>query len=176
MTSVLVVVVKNINAVMVSKATSIIVVKPLQVHINSNHPYLFNYKQNNMNIPILIANTLTLIAFFLHAFVGDKGLKFIEPKIENVPKQGRWTLARCGWHLFTIDLLYATIGLGIINFSDYFENEELLLKILAIYFFGYGIAWLVMIALSKKFPMNYLKLPQWILCLVISGLIYLGTI
>ena len=33
-----------------------------------------------MNIPILIANILTLLAFVIHTFVGDKELKIIEPK------------------------------------------------------------------------------------------------
>ena len=32
-----------------------------------------------MNIPILIANILTLLAFVIYTFVGDKELKIIEP-------------------------------------------------------------------------------------------------
>lgn len=130
-----------------------------------------------MNIPILIANILTLIAFAAHTFVGDKELKIIEPKDgkdEKYLKREKWTMARSGWHWISFDLLFASIGLGLINFTDYFENEQLLLQILAIYFLGYGIVWLIGIAISKQFPKNYLKLGQWILLWLISGLIYLG--
>ncbi len=80
-------------------------------------------------------------------------------------------MARCGWHWFSFDLLLATIGLGLINFTNYFDNEKTLLKILSIYFLGYAIAWAFTIVISKQFPKNYLKLGQWILLLMISGLI-----
>ena len=130
-----------------------------------------------MNIPILIASILTLLAFFLHTFVGDRELKLIEPadaNDEKYLKREKWTMARSGWHWISFDLLFATIGLGIINFTDLLDNEKQLLQILAIYFFGYGVVWLIGIAISKRFPKNYLKLGQWILLWLISGLIYVG--
>ncbi|MDQ3047265.1 MAG: hypothetical protein M3R27_06930 [Bacteroidota bacterium] len=131
-----------------------------------------------MNIAILIANILTLLAFLLHTFVGDKELKVNEPAEENdgtFRKREKWTMARCGWHWVSFDLLFATIGLALINFSNYFENEKTLLQILWIYFLGYAIVWALTVTISKQFPKNFLKLGQWILLLVISGLIYLGT-
>ena len=130
-----------------------------------------------MNIPILIANILTLLAFAIHTFVGDKELKVNEPTEEtdvNFQKREKWTMARCGWHWISFDLLFATIGLGLINFTKYFDNTKTLLQILTIYFLGYAIAWALTIAVSKQFPKNYLKLGQWILLLFISGLIYYG--
>jgi len=132
-----------------------------------------------MSIPILIANILTLIAFVLHTFIGDKELKLIEPTYnddQDYLKQEKWTMARSGWHWISLDLLFATIGIGIINFTDYLESEKLLLNILVIYFLGYGFVWLIGIAISKSFPKNYLKLGQWILLWLISGFIYWGTI
>ena len=131
-----------------------------------------------MNIPILIANILTLLAFLIHTFVGDKELKVNEPtqgNDENFQKREKWTMARCGWHWVSFDLLFATIGLGLINFTNYFENEKTLLQILTVYFLGYAVVWALTIAISKQFPKNYLKLGQWILLLLISGLIYFGT-
>ena len=131
-----------------------------------------------MNTYILIANILTLLAFIIHTFVGDKELKVNEPNEEpdeNFQKREKWTMARCGWHWVSFDLLFATIGLGLINFSSYFNNENTLWQILKIYFFGYAIFWALTIAISKQFPKNYLKLGQWILLLLISGLIYFGT-
>jgi len=131
-----------------------------------------------MNIPILIANILTFLAFVIHTFVGDKELKVNEPTEEtdkNSRKRGTWTMARCGWHWISFDLLFATIGLGLINFTNFFDNENLLLKILSVYFLGYATVWALTIAISKQFPKNFLRLGQWILLIVISGLIYYGT-
>jgi len=130
-----------------------------------------------MNIAILIANILTLLAFLIHTFVGDKELKVNEPINEideNFLFREKWTMARCGWHWVSFDLLFATIGLGVINFTDFFENEKTLLQILTLYFFGYAIVWALTILISKPFSRNYLKLGQWILLLLISGLIYFG--
>lgn len=135
-------------------------------------------KKHIMNIPILISNILTLLAFFIHSFMGDKELKLIEPNSaqdKNYEKQEKWTMARCGWHWISFDLLFASIGLGLINFTDFFENEKTLLEILTVYFLGYAIVWAITIVISKQFPKNYLKLGQWILLLVISGLIFYGT-
>ena len=126
----------------------------------ANSILIFKSKEN-MNIPILIANILALLAFVIHTFVGDRELKIIEPAEEadeNFQKRGTWTMARCGWHWISLDLLFATIGLGIINFTDYFDNENTLLKILSLYFLGYAIVWALTIAISKQFPKNYLKL------------------
>ena len=128
-----------------------------------------------MNTPILIANILTLLAFLIHTFMGDREFKIIEP--EDDPKhlkREKWTMARSGWHWISFDLLFASIGLALINFTNYLENEIQLLQLLAIYFFGYGVAWLIGISISKKFPKNYLKLGQWMLLWLISGLIYWG--
>jgi len=128
-----------------------------------------------MNIQILIANILTLLAFFIHTFIGDKELRIIEPENDKkYLKREKWTMARSGWHWISFDLLLASIGLGLINFTDFLESEKLLLQILALCFFGYGIVWLLGIAISKKFPKNYLKLGQWALLWLISGLIYWG--
>ncbi len=85
-------------------------------------------------------------------------------------------MARCGWHWVSFDLLFASIGLTLINFTDFFANEKTLLQILTIYFFGYAIVWALTIFISKSFEKNFLKLGQWILLLIISGLIYWGTI
>jgi hypothetical protein len=131
-----------------------------------------------MSIPLLIANILTLFAFVIHTFVGDKELKINEPNNEidsNFQKRVKWTMARCGWHWVSFDLFFATIGLGLINFTNYFDNEKTLLQLLTVYFLGYSIIWALTISISKQFPKNYLKLGQWALLLLISGIIYFGT-
>lgn len=130
-----------------------------------------------MNIPILLANILTLLAFLIHTFMGDRELKIIQPSNDKdnwIKKQEKWTMARCGWHWISFDLLFATIGLALINFTDYFDNEKTLLQILTVYFLGYAVVWALTIAISKQFPKNYLKLGQWILLLLIATLIKFG--
>jgi hypothetical protein len=130
-----------------------------------------------MSILILTANILTLLALVIHTFVGDKELKIIQPSTDfdkSGEKQEKWTMARCGWHWISFDLLLATFGLGLINFTNYFDNEKTLLQVLSFYFLGYAIVWALTIAISKQFHKNYLKLGQWILLLLISGLIYFG--
>ena len=131
-----------------------------------------------MSISLLVANLLTLIAFVVHTFIGDKELQIIKPNLEEdeqYQKQEKWTMARCGWHWISFDLLFATIGLCLINLTDILDHEGTLLQVLAIYFLGYAIAWFVVIVISKSFPQNYLKLGQWLLLLLISGLIYWGA-
>jgi hypothetical protein len=132
-----------------------------------------------MNTLLLIANILTFLAFLLHTFIGDKELKVIFPikSSEDYPnQQEKWTMARCGWHWVSFDLLLASVGLGLINFTDYFDHEKTLLQILAFYFLGYAIFWFFTIVISKPFPQNYLKLGQWMLLLLLSGLVYGGSI
>lgn len=131
-----------------------------------------------MNIPILIASILTFLAFLVHTFMGDRELKLIEPRDQHdrkYLKREKWTMARSGWHWISFDLLFATIGLSVINFTDYLDSENLLLSLLALYFLGYGFAWLIGIVISKSFPGNFIKLGQWILLWMISGLIYWGS-
>lgn len=127
---------------------------------------------------ILVANILTLLAFVIHTFMGDKELNLIKPDFDSDKdylKTEKWTMARCGWHWVSFDLLLATIGLGLVNFTNYFDNEKTLLQILSIYFAGYTVVWALTIFISKQFPNNYLKLGQWFLLLVISILIYYGN-
>jgi hypothetical protein len=107
-----------------------------------------------MRLAILTANILTLLAFLIHTFVGDKELRVNEPNEiddDSFHKIEKWVMARCGWHWVSFDLLFATIGLALINFTNYFDNEKTLLQILAIYFLGYAIVWALTIAISKQF-------------------------
>lgn len=84
-------------------------------------------------------------------------------------------MARGAFHIVSMDFLLATVGLTLVNFTDVFQDEKLILTILSIYFLSYAIGFLMSIIISKQFPKNYLKLGQWILLLLISGFIYFGA-
>lgn len=129
-----------------------------------------------MNTFLIIANALVLLTFIAHTFAGDREYKQIEP-LPNAPTKLRifWTMGRGAFHIVSADFLLATTGLALINFTDYFAEPKLLLQILTVYFFAYGIGFLIALVISKKFENIYFKMWQWILMLVIAGLIYFGS-
>ena len=130
------------------------------------------------NLPLLLALTLTSLAFLAHTFGGDMELLVIQPKngIDNWDEQQQiWTMARSGWHWISIDLLFASIILALVSFTKTFNQPKTVLNLLTIYFLSYAIVWFLVILISPTFPNNFLKLGQWILLLSISGLIYWGT-
>ena len=127
-----------------------------------------------MNIPLVIANLLCLLAFGAHTFIGDKEMRSLEPEETEGDKRQFWTQARAGWHMVSFDLLFATIALSLINLSDWIKDETFLLQILMIYFIGYGVFWLMGLLISKSFPKNLLKLGQWALLWGIAALVWWG--
>lgn len=129
-----------------------------------------------MSYFLLAANLLTFIAFFLHALAGDREVKHLEPgQNSDLKLRTYWTMTRCGWHWISIDLLGASLLLALLNFSSLFTHPTSILNLMALYFLGYAVVWAFTIAISKSFPKNFLLLGQWMLLLVISGLIYAGT-
>ncbi len=135
-------------------------------------------EMNKPNVPILIATILTTLAFFAHTIGGDMELRMIQPDSEITngdQSQQIWTMARCGWHWISFDLLFASVGLVLVNFTNFFENKKTVLQILSFYFLGYAIVWIIVLLISSSFQNNFLKLGQWILLLTISGLIFYGN-
>lgn len=129
-----------------------------------------------MNTILIIANVLALFTFIVHTFAGDREYQKIEPESDSADRfRIFWTMGRGAFHIVSIDFLFATIGLALINFTDYFEETKLLLDLLALYFVGYGIAFLVTLIISKKFSNSYFKMWQWLLMFANAGLIYWGN-
>lgn len=129
-----------------------------------------------MNTILIVANVLVLLTFIIHTFGGDREYKQIEPRPDSLVKlQEFWTMGRGAFHILSVDFLFASIGLTFINFTNYFNDTKLLLNLFALYFLGYGIAFLVVLLISKKFNNIYLKLWQWLLMFIIAALIYWGN-
>ena len=118
---------------------------------------------------------MVLLTFLVHTFAGDRAYKRIEPADDNPSNQEKWTMGRGAFHIVSADFLLASIGLTLLNFTEYFSDKKLLLNILSIYFFTYGLAFLFTLIISRKFPNSFMKLWQWLLMFVISGLIYFGS-
>ena len=88
-----------------------------------------------MNTILLTANALLLITLLVHAIMGDRDLKAIEPDANDDQGKQReaWTLSRCTFHWVTLDLLLATSALTLINFTSYIRQPQTVLQFLATY-------------------------------------------
>jgi hypothetical protein len=129
------------------------------------------------NTPLIIANVLTILAFFAHTIGGDIELHVIQPEqgtVDWINKQQMWTMARCGWHWISFDLLFASVLLYMINFTQTIEHKRTILQLLAIYFVSYSIIWIFVLLISTPFNGMFVKLGQWALLAVIGGLIFFG--
>jgi hypothetical protein len=83
-------------------------------------------------------------------------------------------MGRGAFHIVSADFLLAFIGLTLINFTEYVKEKSLILTLLALYFFAYGLAFLLTLIISKKFKTSFFRLGQWLLLFTIAGLIYWG--
>lgn len=133
-----------------------------------------------MSIALLSANILCFAAFLAHAIAGSKELRMIEPASADPDYEKRlekWVMgARCGWHWISVDLLFASVAMAIINFSDLFGSGIIAIRVLAVYFFTYAVVWLVTVSLSRQFKGNYFRLGQWMLLLIIGTLLIVSEV
>jgi hypothetical protein len=128
-----------------------------------------------MNAILIIANVLVFITFIVHTFMGDKEYMHLEPDASQETRfRIYWSMGRGAFHIVSADFLLATVLLGLVNFSNFFTDKTLILKLLSLYFFLYGVGFFLALIVSKKFPKIFIVMWQWILMFVISGLIYVG--
>ena len=129
-----------------------------------------------MNTPALIAGILSLAAFFLHAFVGDREYRVLKPKSKKVVRHRyAWILGRAGWHWLSVDLMLSTVLLFLVVFTNVIQAKQEILFLLGIYFIVCGFAWLTTVIVSKDRTNQILVLGQWILCFTLGGLILWGS-
>ena len=128
-----------------------------------------------MNIPLLIASMLSLLAFGVHAFIGDKEYRALKPE-EAAPIKVKetWIQARAGWHWVSTDLLLSGMLLLIMATTSIIEAKAEISLLLSLYFFACGVAWLITVIRSKSQSKQVYVLGQWIFCFLMSGLIYSG--
>ena len=93
-----------------------------------------------MNIIILIAGILSLLAFLAHVFVGDREYIQLMPSPESTEKtRDTWVQARSGWHWLSVDLLLSGLLLILIATGSFIQPASQILLLLCIYFFVTGI-------------------------------------
>ena len=128
-----------------------------------------------MNIPVLIAGILSLLAFFAHAFMGDKEYQALKPVSNSSDKNKEtWIQVRSGWHWVSVDLFLFGVLLIMISVSDIISAKKEFLILLSIYFFACGIVWFGTVLISRNTNKQIIVLGQWIFCLILSSLLIWG--
>ena len=132
-----------------------------------------------MNLPLLIANILVFVSFFIHVIMGDREIKMIQPSPnaeDYVKKQEIWTMARGAFHIIGADVFCLNILLTVIVFTDYISNEKVVLNIVAILLMLRAVVFGFVVLISKPFQNRFIKLPQSFLFILLAALIYWGSI
>lgn len=130
-----------------------------------------------INIWLLLATLLAWTACLVHTMVGDREIKSLlglRSVHESTSLQETWTMARCGWHWISADLLGSSVVLTMITFTDLISQKDGVLLVIAGFFFIQALAWLLSIAISKPFRNNFLRLGQWMLLATLGVLTLLG--
>jgi hypothetical protein len=128
-----------------------------------------------MNVPILIAGVLSLVAFIAHAFQGDKEVLMLKPEeTDSKIKKQSWVQTRSGWHWVSVDLLFSSILLILISTTEFIENKSSIAQLLSVYFLLTGVVWFITVLFSKNNRKQIFTVGQWIFCFIMSGLIYYG--
>ncbi len=136
-----------------------------------------------MNIPVLIAAMITLLALVAHTFVGTKESLSTSPrriagkdKLDNFGVvEKHWIQSMCAFQMITIDLLILSVVLFLISLTDIISFERTLTLSLSVLFLLWGVAWFIQLALLTKDKKNYLHLSQWAFWFICSGLLYVGA-
>lgn len=128
-----------------------------------------------MQTTTLVAASLSLLAFFAHAWIGDKEFCELKPNQSSKKKLTEtWIQTRAGWHWVSVDLLLCSAVLFAIALTDLLLAEKQLLLLLSIYFLATGIAWLITVVISKRKDIHLITFSQWVFCLLQSGLCFYG--
>lgn len=127
-----------------------------------------------MNIPILVAGILSLLAFFVHAFVGDMENRVLKPVEDALEIKTAWVQVRCGWHWVSVDLIMSSCLLILLATTEIIKAKSEILLLLSLYYLLCGIVWFGTVYFSKSDNKQILALGQWIFCFLMSGLICAG--
>lgn len=138
-----------------------------------------------MNIPIAIAASITLLAFFLHISGGAWESLQIKPSRVQSEHQSSlkigvydkiWTQSMCAFQMLSIDLLLLSIVLYLLAATDLILQRKEIALVCAIVFLLWGAVWLIQMVFLKRPTKEYLLLLQWLFWFVCSALVFLGSV
>ena len=137
-----------------------------------------------VNIPLLIAAGIALIAISVHIYTFEK---FFWPglKVEGFPSYPLgppvvvMTMYRTVWHFFTVNLLLTIILCAGVAFGTLIPYGPLLIIFLMIFWVCIVLEIFIVAALSMKPDESYVHVmiqsPQWVLVVSIITFMYLGV-
>jgi hypothetical protein len=136
-----------------------------------------------MNSQLFIVGCVTAFAFLAHLFIGTKESMSISPaKLAHAPEQTasatlqkNWLQTMCAFQMISVDLLVLSILIFVMALTDIIPSEQPIILALSAFYLLWGFAWLLQLALLKAKAEIYLKLGQWIMWLLCSGLLYWGA-
>ncbi len=132
-----------------------------------------------MNVPVLIAACISLLALVAHIFIGTKETAAIAPRQGNGEGPDKlilhWKQSMCAFQMLTVDLLLMTVVLFTISLTDIISFEYELTLFLSLVFLLWGIAWLIQLFWLKAKPKTYGALAQWVFWFICSALLYWGA-
>jgi hypothetical protein len=129
-----------------------------------------------MNAWIILANILLCIVFVAHTWWGDKEIRMIEPSQSGGAHKDAWVMSRGAFHMVSVDFLVMLIAISLVNFTSILKGyESIILTLMTYYFAAYAAVFLFTLMLCKSYPGKFLRLPQWVILAVISGLLFMGV-
>ena|SRR5215468_3120984 len=141
-----------------------------------------------MNESLLAATMLSALAAALHGGLGETAIfraavrtplpqlqlpsafAFLAAQTAQANTEIQWRYLRTTWHLLTIDFICSIVLFAGCAFTPA-PTLVLAVRVTALRYAAYAIAWLVLVALHHR---SIFHAPQWALLLAIAGCAWLG--
>lgn len=128
-----------------------------------------------MNILVFSVACITLVAFVAHVFAGTKETATVEPASADDKLTTNWVQAMCAFQMLSVDLLVVAAALFGLAFFDLGPLHRPAVLLLSLLFLLWGIVWIVQMKWLNRPSVALWRLPQWIVWLVCSVLLYFGS-
>ncbi|MGL5890645.1 MAG: hypothetical protein ACRC3B_12205 [Bacteroidia bacterium] len=129
-----------------------------------------------MNSALITSLVLSTATVFIHILGGDREARMLQPAPEaDVKQKTIWTMLRGAFHWVTLDLLIIAVLQWIVLLSDVITAEKEVLFWLGLYCCAAAVFWVISVLISPRFEKKFLVLGQWILMLVIGGVLLLAA-
>ena len=126
-----------------------------------------------MNIGFLVAGILCVIGVFAHGIGGEYTLRHVPtsafPQIPNGGSQIAKQEVRMSWHGVTVIFLLSAVTLLLMAFTDMVVDTVTIAHVISIVFIGFALDIMIIPLIATRQLSTLVRIPQWILCLVIAG-------
>ena len=131
-----------------------------------------------MNTWFLIAGILCLILAPIHIWGGEYVFKRMTnetfPKIPNGDGKIAKQEIRFGWHGISVDFVVSGVALIFFAVTPSLAGISLTALVIGAYFVGYSLVIAILPITALRTPKTLLISPQWIACLLVAILIFVG--